>query len=406
MKILRIIISLDPAGGGPGEGVRRLTDALSRVGHTQEIVVLDDPEASFLKDFPGTIHALGKSGRRLPQGSGKIWERYGFTAGAVKWVKENRDRYDAVIVSGLWNYGTVLGRLGLSGYKKPVLVFIHGMLAPWLREFNSPIKHWSKQLMWLANEGVLLNRADRVLFTSEEEKISARGQFWPYNINERVISYGTDDAPKPSEYFENIFRDKISELKDRKFFLFLSRIYPKKGCDLLIDSFAKIANENPDIDLVMAGPDQIGWTKELKSQALNLGVSNRIHWPGMLTGDLKWGAYHSCEAFVLPSHHENFGIVVAEAMSCGKPLLISNKINIWRETEEDGASIVEDDTAIGTDNLFKKYLAMSDDDKLLMGSNARNSFLKRFHIDNVVNDLVCLITEISMEKEKAKIARR
>lgn len=399
MKILRIIISLDPRGGGPAEGISRLTEALARAGHVQEVATLDGPDAPFLAKFPGKVHPLGRAGRHLPQGGGRIWERFGFTPGAIQWVKDHRDEYDAVIVSGLWNYGTAVGRFGLAGYKKPVLVFVHGMLAPWLKEFNSPLKHWAKQACWLFNEGVLLNHADRVLFTSEEEMISARGGFTPYRLREQVVSYGTGDAPTPPERFIPAFRAMCPTLGERRYILFLSRIYPKKGCDLLIDSFAKFASRMPDIDLVMAGPDQIGWTEKLKQQAQSLGIGERIHWPGMVTGDAKWGAYHGADAFVLPSHHENFGIVVAEAMACGKPLLISDKINIWRETLEDGASIVEPDTAEGTDRLFERYLALDETQVQAMSTNSRASFLKRFHIDNVAADLVHLIETVKREKE-------
>lgn len=402
MRILRIIISLDPAGGGPGEGIRRLTEALARAGHTQEVVVLDAPDEPFLADFPGKVYALGRPGRHLSQGGGKIWERFGFTPGAARWVRENRDNYDAVIVSGLWNYGTAVGRFGLAGYKNPVFVYIHGMLAPWLKEFNSSIKHIAKQASWLVNEGVLLSRADRVLFTSEEEMITARNSFWPYNIREKVVSYGTGDAPYPIDQFIDAFRHRVPQIDGRRFLLFLSRIYPKKGCDLLISSFAKYASSIPNIDLVIAGPDQIGWTATLQEQAAQLGVGHRIHWPGMVTGDAKWGAYHACEAFVLPSHHENFGIVVAEAMACAKPLLISNKINIWRETEEYGASIVESDTSDGTDRLFERYLDLSDVQIGDMGRNSRRCFLERFHIDNVAKDLILLINHVRLEKSLAE----
>lgn len=404
MKILRIIISLDPAGGGPAEGIRRLTEALTRAGHTQEVVTLDGPDAPFLSSFPGKVYALGRPGRSLPQGGGRLRERFGFTPGAADWIRQNRDNYDAVIVSGLWNAGNLAARLGLAGYKRPVLVFVHGMLAPWLREFNSPLKHWVKQLSWLVNEGVLLRRADRVLFTSEEEMLSARKAFVPYKLKEEVVSYGTGDAPKPSTHYSQIFRDKFPTIGDRKFFLFLSRIYPKKGCDLLISAFAKYASEMPDVDLVIAGPDQIGWAAELKQQAARLEVGHRIHWPGMLTGDLKWGAFYASEAFILPSHHENFGIVVAEAMACGKPLLITDKINIWRETLADGASLVEPDTADGTDRLIDRYRKLSGSEVSKMSENARRSFLSRFHIDNVAGDLISLIEKVSVEKSNAHSA--
>ena len=73
--------------------------------------------------------------------------------------------------------------------------------------------------------------------------------------------------------------------------------------------------------LVIAGPDQMGWQAELINIAKQLGVHDKILWAGMLQGDLKWGAFRAADAFILPSHQENFGIVVAEALSANLPVL-------------------------------------------------------------------------------------
>ena len=82
----------------------------------------------------------------------------------------------------------------------------------------------------------------------------------------------------------------------------------RRDCDLLIEAFAKVAGLVPEMDLVIAGPDQVGWQAKLERQAEKLGIGARVHWPGLLGGDLKWGALRACEVFVLPSHQENFGI--------------------------------------------------------------------------------------------------
>ena len=83
----------------------------------------------------------------------------------------------------------------------------------------------------------------------------------------------------------------------------------------------------------MAGPDQEGMEASLKSLAERLGIPNRVHWPGLVGGKVKWGALLACDAFVLPSHQENFGISVVEALSVGRPVLVSNQVNIWPEIE-------------------------------------------------------------------------
>ncbi len=111
----------------------------------------------------------------------------------------------------------------------------------------------------------------------------------------------------------------------------------------------------------------------------------------MLTGDVKWGALSAAAAFVLPSHQENFGIAVAEALACGTPVLISNKVNIWREIEADGAGYVENDDLAGTVDLLKRWLATAPDARSAMGQNARKSFANRFEIERATDSLLAAI---------------
>ncbi|HUG46684.1 MAG TPA: glycosyltransferase [Sphingomicrobium sp.] len=386
-KVLRIMISVDPLGGGPIEGVAQITNAWRKLGHVHDVVTMDPPDAPFLLEFPGTVIPLGSPGSLVPQGNGRIWERFGYTPGAVRWIKRNIHHYDAAIVSGLWNYAAMAARFGLTGSGVPYFVFTHGMLDPWERE-SKPAKHQLKRILWVFNEGVLLRNAASVLFTSEEEMLRARGMFWPYKFKGRVVSYGAADAMGPANELSAEFRRSMPALGMRDYFLFLSRIHPKKGCDLLIRSFASFAARMPETDLVIAGPDQPGWSVELESLAKSLGISERIHWPGMVQGRTKWGAYHGATAFILPSHHENFGIVVAEAMAAGKPVLISDKINIWREIATDGAGLVDTDDQAGTDRLFDRYLALNEGERERMGERARDSYLSRFHIDRAALGLL------------------
>ena len=108
----------------------------------------------------------------------------------------------------------------------------------------------------------------------------------------------------------------------------------------------------------MAGPDEGGLRPELEAQARAAPDRARVHWTGMLEGDLKWGAFHAADAFVLPSHQENFGVAVVEALACGLPVLISNQVNIWPDIAHDEAGIVNPDTAEGTYRSMTTLLAM------------------------------------------------
>ena len=112
----------------------------------------------------------------------------------------------------------------------------------------------------------------------------------------------------------------------------------------------------------------------------------------MLSGDMKWGAYLNAEAFILPSHQENFGIVVAEALSCSLPVLISNKVNIWHEIIEDNAGLVAEDTLAGCVDLISRWQQMEDTNKSDMRANAHRCFINRFEITKAARSLLNVVT--------------
>ena len=105
-------------------------------------------------------------------------------------------------------------------------------------------------------------------------------------------------------------------------------------------------------------------------------------------GDEKWGAFQASEAFILPSHQENFGISVAESLSASLPVLISNKVNIWREIEQDGAGLVENDDPQGTYSLLKRWLALDARERAEKREIARACFLEHFEISGAAQSLI------------------
>lgn len=182
-------------------------------------------------------------------------------------------------------------------------------------------------------------------------------------------------------------------MKGKRVILFLSRIHEKKGCDQLLQAFAQVAGQDERLHLVMAGPDQGGWVQALKTQALDLGVAHRVTWPGMLQGEAKWGAFYAAEVFCLPSHQENFGVVVAEALACGKPVLISNKVNIWREIEKDAVGFVSEDTAAGAVQNLQRWLRLDLPGYGQMSGRAQACFAERFHIRRGAQRLLEIVRE-------------
>lgn len=381
MKILRIIPSVDPKGGGPMEGARKIDEELLKLGHQVEVVCLDEPNQSFLLSYPAPTHALGPS--RFT---------YRYNNKLLPWLNDRKNTYDAVIVNGLWQHHSFCAWRALSGTTTPYFVFTHGMLDPWFKK-TYPLKHLKKWLYWPWAEYRLLRDAQAVIFTCEEERLLARESFWLYRANEAVTTYGTSSPPNNSHDLSQKFLATYPELKNKRVALFLSRLHEKKGCDLLLEAFAHIVKTDKRLHLVMAGPDQTGWATTLKEKAEKLGIAQHITWPGMLQGDSKWGAFYAAEVFCLPSHQENFGIVVAEALACGKPVLISNKVNIWREIESDLAGFVDDDTVSGTVRNLERWLSMDNDAYSQMSECAKESFSRRFHIKRAAQRLMEIIQE-------------
>jgi len=372
---------MDPRGGGPMESVLQLATQLNTFGHCSEAITLDAPGEAFFEQFPGRVHALGPSR-----------SSYRFNTRLVPWLRDRAQRYDAVIINGLWQYHSFGVWRAMARMDVPYYVFPHGMLDPWFRR-TYPYKHLKKCLYWPWADYRVLRDARAVLFTSDEERRLASQSFALYRANERVVSHGISTPPSDAERLRHVFLDRYPELRGQRILLFLGRIHEKKGCDLLIRAFASVLGTDPRLRLVMAGPDQTGWGSDLREIARALGIADRVTWPGMLHGDLKWGALYCAEAFVLPSHQENFGIAVAESLACGVPVLISDKVNIWREIVAAGAGLVESDDRAGTQRLLTAWLSLDKQAKRLMRESAVRTFERQFHVNVVARNLLGLMNE-------------
>lgn len=368
MRILHVIPTLAPASGGPAEALRQLARAYKDIGVDAEIVCQDEPQSEWLADVAVPVHALG----------GRRWT-YGRSPVLREWLKRNVARFDGVVSHGVWTYAGLAGARAARG-RVPYALFPHGMLDPWFRQ-RYPLKHLKKYLYWPVQYPVLRD-AKAVLFTTKLESELAIKSFWPHKWDSLVVPYGTNEPPQNVEAQREAFERAVPGLRGRRFLLFLSRIHEKKGCDLLVEAFASIAGQYPEVDLVIAGPDKDGLQAKLASMAQRLGAADRIHWPGMLTGDAKWGALRGCEAMVLPSHQENFGVIVAEALACGRPVLISNQVNVWPDVIEDGTGLVEPDTLEGTRMALTRWLNLSEPEKRAMAERATTSFARRYSMRN------------------------
>jgi len=379
LKILQMVQTLDPSGGGVAAAVFGLNRGLARRGHKIEVVALDDPEAPWLLDVGLPVHALGAG-----------LTSYRYSARLLPWLKKHGGDYDRVMVNGIWQYLSFAAWRRFASSPIPYFVFPHGMLDPWFKE-TFPLKHLKKWLYWPWADYRVLRDAAAVIFTSEEERLLARKSFWLYQAREQVSPMGVEvPAPPPPQSQEKFF-EHYPQLRNTRTLLFLGRLHPKKGCDILIDAFAHATDNS--VSLMLAGPNQIGWQKDLEQQAERLGVKQRVIFAGMLQGEMKQAALAVADAFILPSHQENFGMAVVEALAAGLPALISNRINIWREIDQDRAGYVESDDFSGTTRLLNRWMAAPASVRNGMRANARRCFERRFQIDKAVDSLLDILNE-------------
>ena len=384
---------MDPVSGGPCQGIRNSNPAMRRLGVYREVVSLDDPAASFLgsDDFP--IHALGPA-----KG---LWQ---YSAKLVPWLLANLERFDVVVINGLWIYSSYAGwkamriikndrKPGVNRYPR-LYIMPHGMLDPYFQTAPErrlkAIRNW---IYWKVVEKKVLNSAEGVLFTSETELLLARKTFTHYfPKKEYNVGYGIIPPPAYSPAMSAAFNAKCPELKQQPYLLFLSRIHQKKGVDLLIETYAALFEQAQLTGtkipaLVIAGP---GLTTAFGKKVSRMAsatpqLKEAIFFTGMLNGDAKWGALYGTDAFVLPSHQENFGIAVVEALSCSKPVLISDQVNIWMEIQSGGAGIIASDTRPGTQKMLEEWLHLSATAKQTMGQNALNVYHEKFDIEHSSN---------------------
>lgn len=382
MNILQVISSTNPASGGPAAGALQFDSFFRTAGHRSQIATLDDPASPWMADVPADTVPLGP-------GAGT----YAYSRRLRPWLQAHAREFDAVVTHGLWQYHTMATRRSARSSGTPYFVFTHGMLDPYFKH-RYPLKHWKKAIYWTAFEHDVVRDAAAVLFTCEEERLLARESFRRYAAREEVVSFGATRPEEPPRELAEAFFAFHPHLRERRIVLFLGRIHEKKGCDLAIEAFARCAAEDERLVLVMAGPGEPALVAQLKSLAASRGVAGRVTWPGMLLGAEKWGALAAAEVFVLPSHQENFGAVVAESLAMGTPVLLSNKVNIWREIEADRAGFVADDSVDGTVRSLGRWLDLPAQERAALRERAQQCYLSRFRMQAVAERMLNLIQRV------------
>lgn len=381
MKVLHVISSIDPKNGGVSTALGLIADGLSDFGFTSEILTIDSPDAPFLLALSDkyTIRAVGPS--KTP------WL---YTPNMIPWLLDNLGKFDFVVIHGLWlyhGYAVTLAMKQLSKFANnnkmqlpKVYVMPHGMLDPYFQKAKErrlkAIRNW---ILWHLIEHKVINNAAGLFFTCEMEKILARKTFKQYYPkSEEVVGLGIE-APQPySIAMKNALDMKLGKPLEN-YWLFFSRVHEKKGIDILLQAYLSLKKTHSNVPpLVIAGP---GLETDFGQGILEMAKGEPdVYFTGMLEGDTKWGALYGCELFILPSHQENFGIAIVEALACSKPVIITNKVNIWQEVKQNGGGMIINDEFDSLYEALEKWLGYGYEQKQLISEMAYQSYFQNFTI--------------------------
>ncbi|WP_191967965.1 glycosyltransferase [Rhizosphaericola mali] len=351
---------MSPKAGGVSQALRNLIPNLIQLGCQNEVVCFDSSGEVYGVKDDFLVHKIGPS--KTP---------YAYVAQYQSWLKQNIDKFDVVIIHGLWlynSYGTYLFLKNIPNIK--LYVMPHGMLDPYFQKTaDRKLKAFRNEIIWSMLEKKVINNATGVLFTCEREMDLANETFKNYHPRKKInVGMGVAKPPVFKQEMQDEFL-KIAQLKkDEPYWLFLSRIDIKKGIDLLLQAYKKLSQNNSNLPkLVVAGPIESSYAQDLIQ---TYGGEKNILFTGMLLGNAKWGAIYAAAVFILPSHQENFGIAVVEAMACAIPVAITNQVNIYPEIEKANAGFIFNDNEAGLELVLNKLINVSQEELTTIGNNA------------------------------------
>ena len=326
MRVLQIVPSISLIYGGPSQMVRGFAQALAAAGAEVTILTtnangdsgqspLDVPLGVPVKENNYTVRYFACS----------PWRRYKFSAGLLRWLHQHGHEYDLAHIHALFSplstaAATVARWQGLPYVLRPL-----GTLDP----ADLQKKKWLKQIYGRLLEAPNIAGAAALHFTSPIEaevshRFGAQAQDW-------VIPLGVQPLSElPDEERQRV----LAQLKippHRPLVLYLSRLDPKKGLDLLLPALEQVAARGVDFHLVLAGgnPQEPGYERAVGDRIRTSPLGNRTTLTGFVTGPAKAALLQAADLFVLPSYYENFGIAVAEAMAAGVPVVVSKGVYIW-----------------------------------------------------------------------------
>ena len=372
IKILRIIHTLNPELGGPSNAIIHNSKALKKNGFSVDILTSDKKNFSQNKNIK--VYNMGPS-----------FGNYGFNFKIVYWLLKNKKNYDVFIIHELWRFYSFLARLILDNY----YVFTHGQLDPFFKK--NLFKRLKKQIYWRLFEKKNLLKSKSVLLTTDEEKkLLDRTFVNTAGITKNVVGYGIYKSDIEKKKKKISFFKKFPYLKDRKFLIFLGRFHEKKGCEILIYSVKKIVKKNIKINILMVGPNN-KLKRKLQELCKSLNIERNFFWSDMLVGKEKFGAIYASEGMVLASHGENFGLSIAESLSCSTPVITTDKVNIFKSIIKNNAGLISKNNVNDFSKNLEKFCKFDKKKLNQLSKNSKLCFNKNFNFAKIKNRLAELL---------------
>jgi glycosyltransferase involved in cell wall biosynthesis len=387
MRVLHVIPSVSPADGGPSFAMPLIAEALCRAGISVDVATTDGNTSTGTPNAP-LYHPEVRNGVNYFHFRRQA-ELYKVSWALSRWLARNITSYDLVHIHALFSYSSGSAAYSAFSNRIPYVVRPLGVLNRWgMANRRRMVKRLSFNLI----ESRILRNAAAVHYTSRQEKLEAEEA--GVGTASAIIPLGIDlsefgELPDPE-----IFYTRFSKAAGRKLILFLSRLDPKKGLDLLLPAFCEVHRQSPETLLVIAGGGDEGFIRDLKSRAQELKIDDSIIWTGFLGGEEKLSALAAASVFTLPSYSENFGIAAVEALAAGKPSVISDQVGIAPDVVEYDAGLVVPCLA---PDLAGALLTMLREPELRqrLGANARRLAVGRFSTEAMSDSLVNLYNEVS-----------
>jgi glycosyltransferase involved in cell wall biosynthesis len=270
---------------------------------------------------------------------------------------------------GLWL--PLHGAVALAAQQQgvPLVLSPKGMAMPWALRY----KRWKKRLSWWAYQRWIMQQATLFHATSAEEVEALRALGLEQPI--AMVPHGVDipDAlPSPRQC-----TDRTA--------LFLSRLHPKKGLPMLLDAWAALQPEG--WRLVLVGPDELGHRGELEEQVRRLGLERAVQFEGPVADADKWQWYADADLYILPTHSENFGIVVPEALAAGTPVITTTGAP-WQDLTTHNCGWWVEPTTGTIQTALNEALACSDEERAAMGERGRRLVEEKYTWASVGEQMV------------------